>query len=88
MQKYNVNESIQNQKEYCATKGYSQVAPRDGICGNCGLQIYSVVYHEPNNFQKSFGMQGWVTGVSTEESKMLVIGCPHCRHSFIRLAPA
>jgi len=84
MKKYDVEESIQNQEEYCASKGYPHVAPRDGICGNCGLQIYSAVYHEPTEFQKSFGMQGWVTGFSTEESKGLVTWCPHCIHSFIQ----
>jgi hypothetical protein len=84
MRKYDVEESIKNQKNYCASSGYPHMAPPDGICSNCGLQIYSAMHHNPTDFQKSFGMREWVTGVSTEESKMLVSGCPHCRHSFIQ----
>ncbi|MEJ2023459.1 MAG: hypothetical protein P8Y00_00275 [Deltaproteobacteria bacterium] len=84
MRKYDVDESIKNQKDYCESTGYPHMAPPDGICSNCRMQIYSAVHHEPTDFQRSFGMLKWTTGISTAESKMLVNSCPHCRHSFIQ----
>ena len=62
------------QEKYCSETERPLFAPHDGICYNCGRNIYL-----PTN-----GPRGAVLGITVEEaSTRLVTGCPHCHYSFV-----
>jgi len=75
-EKYNVKESIRNQKK-CWEDGSPDFAPRDGICWNCQQQIYSPI-------ERKHPVTGniYYTGITTEDAKKLVTGCPHCNRTY------
>lgn len=76
MDKYNVQESIKAQANYCKEKGYPHFAPRSGVCWNCNRNIY-------NPYKRKYGDREYETGITTEEaSSELVTGCPHCNKSY------
>ena len=68
---YNVEQSKKNQLEVWA-KGMPDFAPKSGICYKCRKQIYEKFVHK----------NGITTGITVEDAKSLVTGCPHCHRSY------
>ena len=40
---YNVQKSIEAQREYCRKNEMPQLAPHSGFCWKCGKQIYTAI---------------------------------------------
>ena len=46
VEEYNVQKSIEAQREYCKKTGQPLLAPRSGFCWKCGRQIYTAISTE------------------------------------------
>lgn len=69
---YNVEMSVNNQREGVKRGDFPGFAPDNGICYRCKENIYRKKDHP----------QGYTTGITIEKSKYLVTGCPHCNRSY------
>jgi hypothetical protein len=68
-EKYDVNESINNQQSFCIAKGVPNFAPIDGHCYSCKDNIY---LPQPKR------------GISTiKAASEHITGCPHCFKTFL-----
>lgn len=81
MKVFNVSESINLQREYCKKTEAPHFAPSDGVCWDCGKNIYEEL---PKKFRSIDGTEKTIMrGISTEEAEQaLVTGCPHCNRSY------
>ena len=71
---HNVTAACEAQIEYCETNKKTLYAPRNGICGHCGKNIYIPVC----------GKYDRITGISVEQAATShITGCPHCHKSFV-----
>ena len=81
MDKFNVQESVRAQAEYCEIKGAPHFAPKNGVCWKCKSNIYEKkdqVYGKGTKFE-----QVLESGITVEKaSSRLVTGCPHCNRSY------
>ncbi len=74
--RYNVEQSIKNQKEYTEKNNVPHFAPLTGKCWNCETNIYLPHVHKRDQTY-------WITGIDVEKSKKeLIAGCPHCNRSY------
>ena len=81
---YNISKSTDNQSEV-VKNGSPAFAPRTGICWNCRKNIYErrgYIIENNNKKYVSDELAKNFTGISVEESKSLVTGCPHCNRSY------
>lgn len=79
---FNAEESIKNQGKL---KGNYRLAPLNGICWTCRKNIYKPIFKKLVNdvcviVQKEDA--SFVSGITIEESKKVVTGCPHCNRSY------
>lgn len=74
---YNVEKSIQRQREFCEKKGFPHFAPGNGVCWKCHEQIYQA------KERLGWGGKTYTTGIGTKRAgEELVTGCPHCNISY------
>jgi hypothetical protein len=67
-EKYDVEESINNQQSFCIAQGVPNFAPIDGIC-SCKRNIYLPLP---------------IRGISTKKAASEhITGCPHCLKTFL-----
>lgn len=81
---FNVEESLKNQREI-VKNGRPAFAPWNGVCYNCKKNIYTPIFKKLKNDRYEIVPKEeacFVSGVSIEESKKLVTGCPHCHYSY------
>ena len=84
MIEFDVKQSIKNQAEV-VKKGSPDFAPFNGVCWRCGFNIYDRHGYIIENHKKKFVSDEKATnfcGITVEESKRLVTGCPHCNRSY------
>lgn len=69
MSEFNVFKSIKEQEDYCKNNHLPHFAPYDGVCWNCGKNIYE-------SDERGFGI------TTKKASSDLITGCPHCFKSY------
>lgn len=78
-QRYDVNEAIKAQKQYCKENRVPNFTPENGRCWSCNQNIYS---HGKSVWKGKFDGRESV-GISVEKAgQELVTGCPHCHRSY------
>ena len=96
MDRYNIQESIKAQADYCKRTEAPDFAPSSGVCWACKKNIYEQIGRKRGQSASWIGGTGYrrvescpleeadyVTGITVEEaSKSLVTGCPHCNRSY------
>lgn len=81
---FDEEESKRNQKKV-VEDGASPFAPLDGICFFCGKNIYVPLFKHSERCPYTIVPMAdakLVTGITKEEAKKIVTGCPHCRKTF------
>ena len=75
---FNAPKSIEAQRKYCEDNKAPHFAPKNGICWNCGRNIY-----EECQIVRVYIDSIRSKGITTEKAaNSLVTGCPHCNRSY------
>lgn len=81
---FNIGESIINQSKVWQN-GNPKFAPPTGICWYCRSNIYVPKFWRSKNFRSietDIGSAEYVSGITIEQSKTLITGCPHCNKTY------
>jgi hypothetical protein len=78
MKEYNIDKSVNAQKEYVKETQSPHFAPTSGRCWSCSKNIYKEYSHINLYTQSEYS-----TGIDVEQAgRALVTGCPHCNRSY------
>jgi hypothetical protein len=78
---FDVEKSVEAQRQLCEEKGYPHFAPRFGTCYNCRSNIYEEKEQMRTDFLGE--KKTYSTGIATEKAaSQLITGCPHCNRSY------